>query len=63
MPAPGLEARRSDPGARLVAIKYLLDTDHASILQRPGGADYAMLVARLNLHAADGVGVSVASIS
>jgi hypothetical protein len=47
----------------LVAIKYLLDTDHASILQRPGGADYAMLVARLNLHAADGVGVSVASIS
>jgi tRNA(fMet)-specific endonuclease VapC len=44
-----------------VAIKYLLDTDHASILQLPGGTDYAVLVARLNVHAADGVGVSVVS--
>jgi tRNA(fMet)-specific endonuclease VapC len=42
-------------------MKYLLDTDHASILQWQAGADYAALVAHLNLHAADGVGVSVVS--
>ncbi len=43
-------------------MRYLLDTDHASILERPGGADYPPLVANLNLHVADGVGVSVVSL-
>lgn len=42
-------------------MKYLLDTDHASILHWPGGTEYAVLVAHLNLHAADGTGVSVVS--
>ena len=42
-------------------MKYVLDTDHASILQRPGAAEYATLVANLNLHSADGIGVSVVS--
>lgn len=42
-------------------MKYLLDTDHASILQRPAAVEYATLVANLNLHSADGTGVSVVS--
>lgn len=40
---------------------YLLDSDHASILEWQGGTEYAVLVANLNLHAADGVGISVVS--
>ncbi len=42
-------------------LTYLLDTDHASVLERPGDRCYAPLVANLNLHTPDGVGVAVAS--
>jgi tRNA(fMet)-specific endonuclease VapC len=42
-------------------MKYLLDTDHISLLEHRRGPQYAALVVRLNLHAADGVGVCVVS--
>ena len=40
-------------------MKYILDTDHASILERKIGPDYAVLTMNLNLHDPDDVGVSV----
>lgn len=42
-------------------MKYLLDTDHISLLEHRRGSQYAALVVRLNLHAADGIGVCVVS--
>jgi tRNA(fMet)-specific endonuclease VapC len=42
-------------------MKYLLDTDHISLLEHRRGPQYAALVARLNLHAVDGIGVCVVS--
>ena len=42
-------------------MKYLLDTDHISLLEHRRGPQYAALVVRLNLHAADGIGVCVVS--
>lgn len=40
-------------------MKYLLDSDHASILERKKGSDYAVLVLNLNQHQNEGVGISV----
>ena len=42
-------------------MKYLLDTDHISLLEHRRGPLYAAMVVRLNLHAADGIGVGVVS--
>lgn len=42
-------------------MKYLLDTDHISLLEHRRGPLYAALVVQLNLHAADGIGVCVVS--
>lgn len=42
-------------------MKYLLDSDHASILERKSGSDYAVLVLNLNQHQNEGVGISVAT--
>lgn len=42
-------------------MTHLLDTDHLSILQRRGGADYAILVANLGHHQDSDIGVSVVS--
>jgi tRNA(fMet)-specific endonuclease VapC len=42
-------------------MKYLLDSDHASILEWRTGAEYAVLVAQINTHADEGIGVSVVS--
>ncbi|HET6574600.1 MAG TPA: type II toxin-antitoxin system VapC family toxin [Fimbriiglobus sp.] len=42
-------------------MSYLLDTDHLSILQRPGGTEYASVVANLNLRAGGDANVSVVS--
>lgn len=39
-------------------MKYVLDTDHVSILERKAGADYAVLVVNLNNHIGDGIGIS-----
>ena len=43
-------------------MTYLLDTDHLSILQRRGGAAYAVLVLNLNNHPDSDIGVSVVSL-
>ena len=43
-------------------MTHVLDTDHLSILQRPGGADYAMLIMNLSHHADTEIGVSVVSL-
>ncbi len=43
-------------------MTYLLDTDHLSILQRRGGAAYAVLVLNLNSHPDSDIGVSVVSL-
>ena len=43
-------------------MTHLLDTDHLSILQRRGGADYAVLVANLSNHPDADIGVSVVSL-
>ena len=43
-------------------MTHLLDTDHISILQRRGGADYAVLVANLSHHLDTEIGVSVVSL-
>ena len=42
-------------------MKYLLDTDHASILDWPQGSDYAILCLNLSMHGTDEVGISVVS--
>lgn len=42
-------------------MKYLLDTDHLSLLEHRQGPLYAALVVRLNLHAADGIVACVVS--
>jgi tRNA(fMet)-specific endonuclease VapC len=42
-------------------VKYLLDTDHMSILQRRTGAEHAALTTRLALQAPADVGVSIVS--
>ena len=42
-------------------MKYLLDTDHISLLEHRRGTEYAAFSVRLNLHAADGIGVCVVS--
>jgi tRNA(fMet)-specific endonuclease VapC len=43
-------------------MKFILDTDHVSILQRPGGSDYAMLSLNLNLHVNEGIGIAIVSV-
>lgn len=43
-------------------MTHVLDTDHASILERVGGSDYAVLVMNLNLHPAAEVGMSVVTV-
>lgn len=40
-------------------MTHLLDTDHLSILERQGGADYTTLVLNSNAHPIEDVGVSV----
>jgi tRNA(fMet)-specific endonuclease VapC len=40
-------------------VKYLLDTDHLSILQRRGGTDYAVLILNLSHHPDSDIVVSV----
>lgn len=42
-------------------MKYLLDTDHITILQRPTGADALILSSRLDQHSSDDFGVSMVS--
>jgi tRNA(fMet)-specific endonuclease VapC len=42
-------------------MKYLLDTDHISLLEHRRGPQYAAFSVRLNLHAADGIWVCVVS--
>jgi tRNA(fMet)-specific endonuclease VapC len=42
-------------------VKYLLDTDHVSILQRPTSAEYLILVARMGRHPPTDIGTSVVS--
>jgi tRNA(fMet)-specific endonuclease VapC len=42
-------------------VKYLLDTDHISILQRRSGAEYAILSSRMAQQAPAGFGVSIVS--
>jgi tRNA(fMet)-specific endonuclease VapC len=42
-------------------MKYLLDTDHISLLEHRSGPAYAAFALRLNLHATDGIVVSVVS--
>lgn len=42
-------------------MKYLLDTDHFSILQRGSGRDYALLLARLAQHPLSDLAVSIVS--
>ena len=41
---------------------YLVDTDHLSILQRRGGADYAVLIMNLSNHPDADIGVPVVSL-
>ena len=41
---------------------YLLDTDHLSILQRRGGAEYAVLIMNLSNHPDAEIGVPVVSL-
>ena len=43
-------------------MNYLLDTDQLSILEQPKSAEYPRLVAQINLHDRDDVGVSVISL-
>ncbi len=42
-------------------MKYLLDSDHITLLGHPTGSQYAQLVLNLNMHLADGIAVSVVS--
>ena len=42
-------------------MKYLLDTDHISVLQRQTGSDYATLSARIALHPVADLVLSVIS--
>jgi tRNA(fMet)-specific endonuclease VapC len=42
-------------------VKYLLDSDHLSILQRPSSADYLILSSRIDQHPATDFAVSVVS--
>jgi tRNA(fMet)-specific endonuclease VapC len=42
-------------------VKYLLDTDHLSILERKPGPDYAVLAARIGSHPPSDLTVSVVS--
>jgi tRNA(fMet)-specific endonuclease VapC len=43
-------------------VTHLLDTDHLSILQRPGGTDYAILIMNVSNHLDTDIGVSVVSL-
>jgi tRNA(fMet)-specific endonuclease VapC len=43
-------------------MRYLLDTDHLSILQRQSGADYYNLVARMAQYPLDDFAVSIITI-
>ncbi len=43
-------------------MKYVLDTDHISILERKSGAAYSALERNLQLHQSDGIGVSVSTL-
>lgn len=40
-------------------MRYLLDTDHLSILQRQSGADYHNLVARMAQYPLDNFAISI----
>ena len=42
-------------------MKFLLDTDHISILQRQAGPEFAVLVARIGQHPPDDLAFSVVS--
>lgn len=42
-------------------MKYLLDTDHISILQRQAGVDYQALAERIALHSSEELALSVVS--
>lgn len=42
-------------------MKYLFDTDHISVLHRGSGADFAVLAARMALHAPTDLAVSIVS--
>lgn len=42
-------------------MKYVLDTDHLSIIQERSGADYAMIVLHMSQFAESDVGVTVVS--
>ena len=42
-------------------MMYLLDTDHITLLEHRSGPAYAAFALRLNLHATDGIAVSVVS--
>jgi tRNA(fMet)-specific endonuclease VapC len=43
-------------------MRYLLDTDHLSILQRQSGADYHNLVARMAQYSLDDFAISIITI-
>lgn len=42
-------------------MTHLLDTDHLSILQRPTGREYPILVANINMHPIGDIGASIVS--
>lgn len=42
-------------------MTFLLDTDHVSILERPGTPEYAAILAKIAAHPVGAVGVSVVS--
>jgi tRNA(fMet)-specific endonuclease VapC len=43
-------------------VKYLLDTDHISILQKQAGPEFAALAARVGRHDPDDLAFSVVSL-
>jgi tRNA(fMet)-specific endonuclease VapC len=43
-------------------VKYLLDTDHISIVQRAAGADYVILKSRMDLHPKTDFGLPIVSL-
>jgi len=43
-------------------VKYLLDTDHVSVLQQQSGPDYAALHARIGQHAPADLAHSIISL-
>jgi tRNA(fMet)-specific endonuclease VapC len=42
-------------------VKFLLDTDHLSILQEQSGAEYDRIAAHIRQHAQDEIALSIVS--